>query len=354
MNYENMTYEAILNRMLERVPNNMDKREGSIIYDALAPAAVELALLYIEFNTIIDESYADTASREYLIRRALERGLIPYEATSAILKAEFTPADLEIPIGSRFSSDDLNYTVLEKISSGVYKLKCEQLGAVGNKGFGALIPIDYIENLETAEITEILIPGEDEEDTEEFRNRYFNSFDSSAFGGNKADYIQKVNAIAGVGSVKVTPCWNGGGTVLLTILNSEFSKASDTLIQTVQNEIDPTKDASGQGIAPIGHIVTVRTANEVNINIESTITLDTGYTLEALTPLIQNEIESYLLELRKSWSNNNELYVRISQIENKILNLEGVIDISDTKINNSASNLTLSNLEIPVLGEITI
>lgn len=354
MNYENMTYEAILNRMLERVPNNMDKREGSIIYDALAPAAVELALLYIEFDTIIDESYADTASREYLIRRALERGLIPYEATSTILKAEFTPADLEIPIGSRFSSDDLNYTVLEKISNGVYKLKCEQLGAVGNKGFGTLIPIDYIENLETAEITEILIPGEDEEDTEEFRNRYFNSFDSSAFGGNKADYIQKVNAIAGVGSVKVTSCWNGGGTVLLTILNSEFSKASDTLIQTVQNEIDPTKDASGQGIAPIGHIVTVRTATEVNINIESTITLDTGYTLETLTPLIQNEIESYLLELRKSWSNDNELYVRISQIENKILNLEGVIDISDTKINNSASNLTLSNLEIPVLGEITI
>ena len=40
--YEEVTYESILERMLEKVPDNMDKREGSIIYDALAPAAVEL------------------------------------------------------------------------------------------------------------------------------------------------------------------------------------------------------------------------------------------------------------------------------------------------------------------------
>ena len=43
--YENVTYEDILQRMLDRVPDSMDKREGSIIYDALAPAAVELQLM---------------------------------------------------------------------------------------------------------------------------------------------------------------------------------------------------------------------------------------------------------------------------------------------------------------------
>ncbi len=354
MDYENMTYEAILNRMLERVPNNIDKREGSIIYDALAPAAVELALLYIEFNTIVNESYADTASRDYLIRRASERGLIPYDSTQAILKAEFTPSTLEIPIGTRFSSDDLNYEVLEKISSGIYKIKCENFGKTGNKGYGTLIPIDYIENLETAEIKEILIPGEDEEDTEDFRDRYFASFEKKSFGGNKADYQEKVNSISGVGATKVKSCWNGGGTVLLTILDSNYSKASNILIEDVQNEIDPTNDASGQGIAPIGHIVTVRTADEVEINIGADITLDDGYDLETLISSITSEIQSYLLELRKTWANNNSLFVRISQIENKILNLEGVIDISNTKINNSTSNLELSELQIPVLGEITL
>ena len=37
---ETITYEEILKRMLDRVPSGLDKREGSVIYDALAPAAV--------------------------------------------------------------------------------------------------------------------------------------------------------------------------------------------------------------------------------------------------------------------------------------------------------------------------
>ena len=73
--YENVTYEEILERMLSRVPNNMDKREGAIIYDALAPAAVELQLMYIELDVILKETFADTASREYRSeeRRVRER-----------------------------------------------------------------------------------------------------------------------------------------------------------------------------------------------------------------------------------------------------------------------------------------
>ena len=35
--YENITYESILQRMLDRIPDDMDKREGAVIYDALAP-----------------------------------------------------------------------------------------------------------------------------------------------------------------------------------------------------------------------------------------------------------------------------------------------------------------------------
>ena len=41
--YEEMTFEAILERMLNRIPDSLDKREGSVIYDAIAPAALEIA-----------------------------------------------------------------------------------------------------------------------------------------------------------------------------------------------------------------------------------------------------------------------------------------------------------------------
>ena len=40
--FEVITYEKIMERMLARIPNNLDKREGSVIWDALAPAAMEL------------------------------------------------------------------------------------------------------------------------------------------------------------------------------------------------------------------------------------------------------------------------------------------------------------------------
>ena len=217
MDYSSMTYEVILQRMLNRIPDNMDKREGSIIYDALAPAAAELAILYIEFRIIENESYADTASRDYLIKRAAERGITPHPATNAIVKGIFTPSNVNIPIGTRFNSDNLNYIVISKIQGGQYQLQCETEGTVGNGFSTTLIPIDYVDGLETAQISEVLIPGEDEEDTEMLRSRYFESFDTKAFGGNKTDYVQKTNEIDGVGSTKVTPVWNGGGTVKLTI-----------------------------------------------------------------------------------------------------------------------------------------
>lgn len=349
--FENMNYDIILNRMLDRISSKFDKREGSVIYDALAPAAAELALMYIEFELILQESFGDTASREYLIRRAKERGLTPYEPTNAVLKGEFTPQNIDV-IDKRFNLDNLNFIVTEKISDGVYKVRCESAGAVGNRYLGQMIPIDYIEGLETAELTEVLIPGEDEEETEVFRQRYFESFDTKPFGGNQKDYIQKTNAIAGVGATKITPIWNGGGTVKLTILNSEFNKASAELINTVQQEIDPTQDGYGIGIAPIGHVVTVDTAQEVNINISSNIVFDEGYSFGGQKQNIMDVVESYLLELRKSWADQGALIVRIAQIETRILTIKGVVDILDTKINGNPSNLTLTKYQIPVMGDV--
>ncbi len=98
--------------------------------------------------------------------------------------------------------------------------------------------------------------------------------------------------------------------MLLTILNSEFGRASPTLIQKVQEEIDPTQDASGQGIAPIGHIVTVRTADETEINISTSITFQEGYSFNGSKAAILEVIEAYLLEIRKVWADESASVVQ--------------------------------------------
>lgn len=391
-----VTYREILERMLNRVSDKFDKREGSVIFDTHSPTALELEILYVELNRMIAEGYGDTASREYLILRCKERGIIPYPATYAVLKGTFTPATVDV-IGKRFNLGSLNYIVTEKIADGEYRVQCETPGTVGNQYFGQLIPIEYVEGLETATLTEVLIPGEDEEDTEDLRTRYFNSFDKKAFGGNVRDYIEKTNAIPGVGSTKVTRVWNGdirpadmipneivnewyegiigtvnptvkawleivysaakakkltvGGTVLLTILNSEYGVPTPELIQTVQTAIDPEQNAGeGYGLAPIGHVVTVKPADAVTINVKTTITFDVGYGWNNLQSSIDEAIQAYLLELRKTWADNPYLVVRVSQIETRLLAISGIVDIENTRINNKTDNLTLGKYEVPIYG----
>lgn len=351
--YETITYEEILKRMLEKIPDNMDKREGSIIYDALAPAAVELQLMYIELDVILKETFADTASRDYLVRRTAERGITPSEAACAVVKGVFEPAALLITAGTRFSCNHLNYCVTEKITDGEYRLQCETRGGIGNGNFGSLVPIQYVQGLEKAELTELLIPGEDEEETESIRKRYFNSFHAQEFGGNCKDYQEKTNAIAGVGDVKVIPVWKGGGTVKLTILDSEYNKANEALIQKVQQIIDPTTDGAGAGLAPIGHIVTVDTPEETAVTLTMSVSYDTGYSYEGLESQMTAAVEGYLLELRKGWVNQEKIIVRTAQIESRMLAIEGILDIVDTVINGVAGNLTMAENHIPVKGGLT-
>jgi uncharacterized phage protein gp47/JayE len=351
--YEHMTFENIMEDVLARVPSTMDKREGSVIWDAIAPVVVEFANAYIALDTVLNETFADTASLYYLVKRAKERGIEQKLANKAILKGEFTPVTLNVPIGSRFSCDNLNYVVTEKVSNGVYKLTCETAGTEGNTHFGILIPVEYIDGLETAELTELLIPAEDDEDVESLRERYFESITSQAYGGNIADYKKKTISISGVGGVKVTPVWNGGGTVKLTIVDGSFGVPSKELIELVQNEIDPVgHSGEGFGLAPIGHVVTVVGIKEKTVNVVTNITYQNGWNWDSTKSYILNAVDEYFKELHKVWDESDNLIVRISQLESKILSCEGVLDVQDTKLNGSSSNLSLAVDEIPVRGTV--
>ena len=137
--YEDKTYEAILQEKLARVASSLDKREGSIIFDALAPNSLESAMIYVALDTVLNETFADTASRDYLIMRCAERGITPLPATCAVGIGEFS---MDIPIGTRFSCDKYNWTVTEKTESLKYYLTCETAGADPNGYTGQLIPIE--------------------------------------------------------------------------------------------------------------------------------------------------------------------------------------------------------------------
>ena len=354
--YENMTFDFILKRMLKRVPDKYDKREGSIIYDALAPAAMELAEDYIMCRVILKETFATTADRAFLIERAKEYNVYPQEATYAEVLAKFNQA---ISIGARFSYEQLNFRVTELVDSSehTYKMVCETAGIQGNNCVGDIVPIPNISGLTQAEITKVITPGEDEEDTEVFRQRYFAALKSKAYGGNGDDYKEKILAMQGIGGVKVYRCWNGGGTVKCVVLGSDYSPPTDERITELQNAIDPTPQGEGYGIAPIGHVVTVKGATTVQMNVSATITCKTGYTAADVKSAIQAAVENYLLEQRTEWTKQDDtesVVVRCAFILAAILNVTNVIDVTDLKVNGETDRITLGTDEVPVIGELTL
>ncbi|MGG4344913.1 baseplate J/gp47 family protein [Paenibacillus lautus] len=356
--YENQTYDEILNRMLDRVSSDVDRRPGSVIYDALAPAAAELTQMYMELRIGNDLYFADTATGDELSRRTAEFGVNREPATKAIREGKFYDNSnqlMDIPIGSRFSIEDLDYVATSKISTGVFKMECETPGTIGNQQFGIMLPIDFINGLSRAVLEGIVVPGEDEETDDALRERYYQVVNEPAFGGNISDYKRKINSIDGVGATKVIPVWQGGGTVKCIIIGADWNPPSTALVNLVQTQVDPTENSGkGYGTAPIGHKVTITGVTDLSINVMTTVTLEVGVTSGQVQGPIEDVINTYLLSLRKTWATQDQIIVRVAQIEAAILTVPGVIDINNTTLNGSPANITLGDEEIPALGTVVV
>ena len=362
--YEDQTSSVIEKRMLDAVSPAVDKREGSIIHDATAPVSIELELMYAALDWFMKNTFGDTAERQFLIERALERGLVPYKATMAVVRGIFIPNTLEIPIGHRFSCDGINYAVAKKMNAGSYLLRCETVGISGNKATGTLVPIDNLPGLQSAKIEALTIPAVDDEDTEVFRQRYLKSFEMQAYGGNIADYKEKVLSISGVGGVKVYPVWNGGGTVKVVFCTSEFKPPDSEFINKVQEILDPIPyHQQGVGVAPIGHYVTVAGATKKAVNVKAKISVKNGFVLSDVKQQVVESIKNYLKELNHDWKTtqtvsvnaftNVGLILRISKIESCILDVTGVLDVENLTVNGSKRNIQLGPDELTELGGMT-
>lgn len=352
MAYENMTYEVILDRMINRVIEkypNLDYREGSLIFNALAPAALELAVLYTELDNAMNESFIGTASREYLYKLCEQVGMdvTAFEAQAGIHKGEF---NVEVPIGSRWNCDLYNYTVTEFIGMDgeyyTYKLVCETVGSTPNNQTGILTPItDNPDGLEYAEITECLIEGENELSDEAIREAYGEFVVGATTDGNIAQYKKWCNEYKGIGNYKIFPLWNGANTVKVSILSVSNNVASDELVAEFQEYLDPNSDGMGNGVAPIGAFVTVATATEIPVNITANITLKAGYTD---TSMITTAVEKYLSEI--AYEKKVVPYMNVGAV---IIGTECVEFIDNLLINDGTSDIRLEEEQIAVLKNAT-
>ena len=404
-------YTTILNRMMARVPAKLDKRVGSIIYDALAPTAMELAEHELLVYIFGEQSSLADATGLNLDNIAANFGITRREATAAVRIGEFTNSGgspFDPPIGSRFSTPNaaggVSFILIAQNGTGQGLLQCEIAGESGNEYTGQILPLSTINNLGSANLIGTQRPAENEERDDALRERVSERINRKAFGGNVAAYKEFTKAIDGVGDVKVFPAWENaiapsmlipptgfltwlagavgippafhdyitflanaandgkistGGTILESIVDGQKKPVTPEFVAIVQDAIDPIPHGGeGLGVAPIGHRVTVTTPDALAIDIAADLHLRPLYTPSQLQSLIEEAIEEYLSEVRREWADAETVSVFMAQIIRAIMGVEGVANVTNVTINGSAADLaipqTVDLQQIPVLGSVVL
>ena len=352
--YTDQNFERIMTDLLSQVPDTLDKREGSIIYDALAPAAIELEKAYIELDNVHESGFVDTATEEDLELRTKEQGVERKPALKTIRHINAQGTGGRIFQGDRFLIDDIYFKVIQTTGiPGIVPVESEEEGSKTVPDYnGTVLSLDGIQGLVSA----ILVfnhpedfNGVDAESDEDLRERYYITVRRSPGSGNVDDYIFWCSEVPGVGKVIVQPLWDGPGTVKVTVLDSNGDPASPGLITDVKSYLDPV-DGEGMGKAPIGAHVTVEAATPKTINVIANVEKSSSRTMDEIKQSFETELNNYYKQINLS-SAREVIYNKVGAI---LLSINSVMDYNGLTINGETSNITLVVNEIPTLGVVVL
>lgn len=346
---DNRSIEEILDEMLLQISNTEDTSENSFIHDALSPAAIE----FFGVNRLIEDVYGKF-DIENLEGGELDRfihsrtGLTRRQPVKATTKVVITGIrGTRIEEGILVSAGEVEYVVTEDCQIGeggscTVSVEAVDAGTTGN------VPADSIVDFPTSIIDlfevynpEPAINGVDRESDDSYRERYYNRLQRPGKAGNVFHYEEWANEVAGVGGARVFPLWDGALTVMVMVIDSNKLPASEDLVKTV--------DAHIQEQRPFGADVTIRSPEALDVNINVKVVKDDGVSVEDLESRINDNLKEHLAQIAFVGD-----YVSYARVGNVILNTDGVIDYSDLKINGVATNVTIDNKQVAVVGKVNI
>lgn len=348
------TRDTIRERILNLIDDKYDKLPGSYIYEQAQSLAIELEDKYVEIEDAINQKFAGTADFENVKVIAYEKGVDwkPAQAASGILKVSGV-AGAKINIGDLFASELNQYAATKAYTvpvSGIVdvEVECTIAGTVGNTPIGSIVNFPKtLSGINSVTNEAAFSNGYEAETRDELLKRYYTVIRKPATSGNAYHYEQWALSVDGVGAAKVKPLWNGNGTVKVVIIDRNKLPATQELITSAQTYIDANR--------PIGASVTVSTAESVVVNIEATVQLKTGYTIEQVKSDVQTKIAAYFKDA--TFVDSSVYYAKIGNI---IFTADGVVNINyDTlKLNGAKNDIILTDdntkTQIPSLGTVTM
>ncbi|MDD3927177.1 MAG: baseplate J/gp47 family protein [bacterium] len=248
------TDEAILQRMLGTLPSDLDKAEGSFIFDALSPASIELSLAAVWAQEVLSRSFAATTFGDYLDLRCEEHGVSRRAAVKATGTVTFTgTAATVIPAGTYVATQadavagasSIEFVTTEEVTisgagTGNVLVEAVDGGLIGNVAAGAIsLMMAPVPGISAVTNAAALSGGLDEEDDASLLARYYLRVRYPSAGGNRADYVNWALEVPGVGGVSVVPVRDGAGTVSVAIIDGDKLPADQALVDDVQDYIAP-------------------------------------------------------------------------------------------------------------------
>lgn len=347
--FNEQTEQAILQRMLDGMRSDIDKRQGSIAYDLTAPAAIELAEAYINLDRTLSYAFLnEDMPSELLTAAAVMYGISRKQAIKATGSVVFSGSSGQvIPAGTQIRTDDGIYFYTLTQSTIISDSISVQVEAVIG-GISGNVDISEI-NTVVGDLAGVLLvnnafeftDGVDEESDESLLQRIYDRVRKPATSGNIYHYEQWAKEVSGVGDAKVYPTWDGPGTVKVVLLSDTKKSPDLSVITETENHIT--------SVRPVGATVTVVGASEVPINIDANLTLASEADISEVKEQIETAVASYLESL--AFKDSLIRYTRIAAI---LLDIPRIVDYTDLKVNGGMANIEVLDEQVAVLGTVTL
>ena len=365
----NTSVDDIHEKMLNNLPDDIDKSEGGFPWDFTRPTAIELSeVKEYTLVEVLKSMFPVTCEESYILDfHSEERGIVRRESVNASGYVSVTgKPGLIIPLGYGFSTnaDDDGNTIdfvsteevtIDSLGNAKIPIEATEGGAGSNVGANVVVlhtgdeTGELLEDITSVSNDDPITGGLDEEYDDTLRERIvtYDRSQSNSFIGNPSDYKRWAMSVAGVGAVTVTSAEDTSGTVKLVILDQNGDPASKSIQDDVYDYIMSPNDKDSR-LAPINAVLSIVTPVTLKINISAKVYLK-GIELKDVESTFRNKVQEYLL-------NNalEDLIVRVSAISDLLYSIDGVYDYENVTINGYAKNLTIDSGQVPVLGTITL
>ena len=341
--FSNQTYEVIKQRILDNINIDIDKREGSFTSNMVAPIVEELAKAYINMGDVLSLGFIEDNFDTFLDKRVGEFGVYRKAGTKAIgeIKVEGKEGAI-ITNGTLIKANDLYFTVLNDIELPADNILYVEANEVGYK-YNLLANTEFELVEKNDKITKLIneiefTNGVDVESDEDLRKRFIKVVNNPSTSGNKNHYEEWALEVNGVGRAIVYPLWNGNGTVKVMITGNDNKPVTEDIIENCKLYIEENM--------PIGCQLTVTTPSLLNVVIKANVELKEGYDIEN----IKLDFETSLNEHLKGVTTE----LTYSKVYGLLVNHIGIEDISLFTINDSNSNISISEDKIINISEIIL